>query len=235
MTQDKLTIGVLALQGAFLEHVQHLEKARSKVGVDYAVLEVRTVEELAQCQALVIPGGESTSISLVAERSELLEPLRDFVKKDKKPVWGTCAGMILLAEEATRTKKDGQELIGGLDVRVARNHFGRQTDSFIMKLPMPFLKDQTPFPCVFIRAPIVEAIISKDSHQTTESNVRAPTVGKPSSDEVKVLGTIPADKAKDGEEKIIAVQQGNVFGISFHPELSADTSIHEWWVNTCVL
>lgn len=234
MTQDKLTIGVLALQGAFLEHVQHLERVRSSVGVDYAVLEVRTVEELAQCQALVIPGGESTSISLVAERSGLLEPLRDFVKKDKKPVWGTCAGMILLAEEATRTKKDGQELIGGLDVRVARNHFGRQADSFIMELPMPFLKDQTPFPCVFIRAPIVEAVISKDN-QTAESNVRAPTVGNPSSDAVKVLSTIPAEKAKDGKEKIIAVQQDNVFGISFHPELSADTSIHEWWIKNCVL
>lgn len=234
MTQDKLAIGVLALQGAFLEHVQHLEKARSNVGVDYAVLEVRTFEQLAQCQALVIPGGESTSISLVAERSGLLEPLRDFVKKDKKPVWGTCAGMILLAEEATRTKKDGQELIGGLDVRVARNHFGRQTDSFIMDLPMPFLKDQKQFPCVFIRAPIVEAIVSKDN-QAAGSNVRAPTVGKPSSDEVKVLSTIPADKAKDGEEKIIAVQQDNVFGISFHPELSSDTSIHEWWIKNCVL
>lgn len=234
MTQDKLTIGVLALQGAFLEHVQHLEKARSSVGVDYAVLEVRTVEQLAQCQALVIPGGESTSISLVAERSGLLEPLRDFVKKDKKPVWGTCAGMILLAEEATRTKKDGQELIGGLDVRVARNHFGRQTDSFIMDLPMPFLKDQKQFPCVFIRAPVVEAVITKDN-QTAESNVRAPDVGMPSSDEVNVLSTIPADKAKDGEEKIIAVQQDNVFGISFHPELSSDTSIHEWWIKNCVL
>lgn len=234
MTQDKLTIGVLALQGAFLEHVHHLERVQSSVGVDYAVLEVRTVEELAQCQALVIPGGESTSISLVAERSGLLEPLRDFVKKDKKPVWGTCAGMILLAEEATRTKKDGQELIGGLDVRVARNHFGRQADSFIMALPMPFLKDQTPFPCVFIRAPIVEAVISKDN-QTAESNVRAPTVGNPSSDAVKVLSTIPAEKAKDGKEKIIAVQQDNVFGISFHPELSADTSIHEWWIKNCVL
>jgi 5'-phosphate synthase pdxT subunit len=136
-----LTIGVLALQGAFSEHVQLLRHASSSLptNLKFAFIEVRTPTELSQCDGLIIPGGESTAISLVAARSGLLEPLRDFVKVLRRPTWGTCAGLILLAESANRTKKGGQDLIGGLDVRVNRNHFGRQQESFQANLNLTFL------------------------------------------------------------------------------------------------
>ncbi|KAI9711541.1 MAG: hypothetical protein M1820_002105 [Bogoriella megaspora] len=168
------TVGVLALQGAFSEHLQLLRHAatsltkRQTVEVEWVFIEVRTEDQLAQCDALILPGGESTAISLVAERSRILEPLRNFVKVARKPTWGTCAGLILLAESANRTKKGGQELIGGLDVRVNRNHFGRQVESFEADLDLPFLREindidqeagQRPFHSVFIRAPVVEKVL----------------------------------------------------------------------------
>ncbi|KAL9085194.1 MAG: hypothetical protein Q9165_007725 [Trypethelium subeluteriae] len=171
----RVTVGVLALQGAFSEHLQLLRLAGVSLLNDdsdktaWAFTEVRTEEQLLRCDALIIPGGESTTMSLVAERSGLLEPLRDFVKASRKPTWGTCAGLILLAESANRTKKGGQELIGGLDVRVNRNHFGRQVESFEADLDLPFLETSNnsnitgtkvkPFHSVFIRAPVVEKIL----------------------------------------------------------------------------
>lgn len=248
--QTFITVGVLALQGAFIEHENHLKLAVSKLqarGQDEKllqttvnVIEVRTPEELGRCDALVIPGGESTAISLVAERTGLLDPLRQFVKIQKKPVWGTCAGMILLAERATKTRKEGQELIGGLDIVVRRNHFGRQTESFVQKLPIPVAGEE-PFECVFIRAPVVEKILDSDSADSSadccnEGLVSAPAAGVFSKtsetgnlhDKVKVLGWLPG---KEGEADIaVAVQQNNIVGTSFHPELTGDTRLHEWWM-----
>lgn len=113
-------------------------------------------------------------MALIAERSNLLEPLRDFVKADRRPTWGTCAGMILLSEAANRTKKGGQSLIGGLSVRVNRNHFGRQTESFETPLQLSFLGEgERPFNGVFIRAPIVECILPREE-RSDEVEVRAP-------------------------------------------------------------
>lgn len=223
-------IGVLALQGDFAEHVRMLQLAREKFqqkGVDYTVSEVRTVDQLAQCDALVIPGGESTAISLIAERTGMLEPLRKFVKVDKKPVWGTCAGMILLSERATKTSKGGQQLIGGLDVTVIRNHFGRQLESFTMPLKLPFLDDE-PHSCVFIRAPIIQSLDASIEQETVEA-LKAGERGTP-----QVIASIPADQSKDGKETIVAVRQGNVVGMSFHPELTNDPRVHEWWLQECV-
>jgi 5'-phosphate synthase pdxT subunit len=165
----------------------------------------------------------------------MLEPLREFVKGKRKPVWGTCAGLILLAEEATRTKRDGQELIGGLDVRVVRNHFGRQAESFIAPIDLPFLGlDTTPFDCVFIRAPIVDCILTKGSGTTAIPNdlVSAPKIDDTTIGPVEVLARY---KNKAGEESIVAVRQGNRFGTSFHPELTPDTRVHEWWLSNFVL
>lgn len=137
--------------------------------------------------------------------------------------------MILLAEEANSTKKGGQELIGGLSVRVRRNHFGRQIESFVSDVELPFLAPlSTAYPGVFIRAPIVEEIL-------------------PNGTDVETLAVLP-DRLKrgngEGEEEtgekglrngdIVAVRQGNVFGTSFHPELTADERIHVWWLEQVI-
>ncbi|KAJ5084160.1 hypothetical protein NUU61_008739 [Penicillium alfredii] len=247
-----LTIGVLALQGAFHEHVQLLKKATEQAPPsEWDFIEVRTPQELARCDALVLPGGESTTMSLVAARSDLLEPLRDFVKVHRKPTWGTCAGLILLAESANRTKKGGQELIGGLDVRVNRNHFGRQAESFQVPLDLAFLgQDASPFPAVFIRAPVVERLLPHHEGIQVEEEKREETVVAPSrpakdlattASNVEVLATLSGQAARlatQGRDispeaevgDVVAVRQGNVLGTSFHPELTGDARIHAWWL-----
>jgi pyridoxal 5'-phosphate synthase pdxT subunit len=180
---------------------------------------------------------------------------------DRRPVWGTCAGLILLAEAANATKKGGQELIGGLDVRVNRNHFGRQIESFQADLNLPFLTEGTlpapPFPGVFIRAPVVEKILPNMPAEQIQEQQLSDTVVAPSrkakddeaeaamSFEVEVLGTLPGRlrkaasmgaqvQASDEVGDIIAVRQGNVFGTSFHPELTSDVRIHVWWLQQVV-
>lgn len=224
-----LTIGVLALQGAFIEHIALLQRAAADLSEKDAARDrgdshagaftftftlVRTPVELAACSALIIPGGESTAISLIASRTNLLEPLRQFVKVQRKPVWGTCAGLIFLAEEADRGKKDGQELIGGLDVRVVRNWFGRQVESFEADLRLPFLRatdrvSQIPddeehrFHAVFIRAPVVQKILpstttiksadhdsSLSDLPTSTATITAPPL-QPTTAPVEILARLP--------------------------------------------
>ena len=178
-------------------------------------------------------------------------------------MWGTCAGLILLAESANRTKKGGQELIGGIDVRVNRNHFGRQVESFEANLHLPFLCDahakdhgvtnDEPFRGIFIRAPIVEEILSAGTEVSNNEKSEVDRVNAPSRkaesktasgsarEEVEVLGTVPKraseppngiipDRPETLKEDIVAVKQGNVFGTSFHPELTGDPRIHKWWL-----
>ncbi|PWW77472.1 SNO glutamine amidotransferase [Tuber magnatum] len=174
---DSITVGVLALQGAFSEHLQLLENAAEQIETPKKLefAPVKTPVDLEKCSALIIPGGESTTMALIAERSNILEPLREFVKVHRRPTWGTCAGMILLSEAANRTKKGGQALIGGLSVRVNRNHFGRQVESFDTPLDLSFLgKDEAPFRGVFIRAPIVESVLPKEE-KPEDVEVRAPS------------------------------------------------------------
>lgn len=150
----------------------------------------------------------------------------DARRVQRKPTWGTCAGLILLSEQANAIKKGGQDLIGGLAVRVHRNHFGRQIESFEAPLDLPFLAGDgsappPAFPGVFIRAPVVEEVLP----------------GAP----VAVLATLPGrvDKMKaglsqattrDGSGDVVAVRQANVVGTSFHPELTTDARIHVWWL-----
>lgn len=260
VTIPDLTVGVLALQGAFSEHIQLLRHAATNLQTPdfkWRFIEVRTPHELSQCDGLIIPGGESTAMSLVAARSGLLEPLRDFVKVLRRPTWGTCAGLILLAESANRTKKGGQDLIGGLDVRVNRNHFGRQQESFQANLDLSFLgstestgKDQ-PYRCVFIRAPVVEKVLPHTKGKQTQEDDVDETIVAPSKTpvdalakeeldaEVEIMATLSLrnpDLQKNQEHEhaggkdIIAVRQGNVFGCSFHPELTEDPRIHVWWL-----
>lgn len=138
--------------------------------------------------------------------------------------------MILLADEATATKKGGQDLIGGLSVRVRRNHFGRQMESFVSNVDLPFLAPlSTTFQGVFIRAPVVEGLL--------------PGAGKEEGrEEVEVLAVLPdrvkrggvEDDVEGGMGDIVAVRQGNVFGTSFHPELTKDQRIHVWWLGEVI-
>ena len=140
------TVGVLAVQGAFVEHQAALEA----VGAE--AVQVRRPDELEGLDGLVVPGGESTTFGLVAERSGLLERLRRAVDEERLPVLGTCAGMIMLARATTGGP---QPLVGGLDVVVRRNAFGRQVASFEAELRVPALGPE-PLTAVFIRAPWVE-------------------------------------------------------------------------------
>ncbi|KAI0131792.1 glutamine amidotransferase [Xylariales sp. AK1849] len=253
------TVGVLALQGGFAEHLTSLQRAAAHLGDKFTFVEVRTPDQLSRCDALVIPGGESTTLSLVADQSGLLEPLREFVKLKKKPTWGTCAGLIFLSEAASATKRGGQELIGGLDVRVHRNHFGRQKESFVTDLDLGFLDESTsaskaaPFPAVFIRAPVVDRLLANDVEaksaqgnqvddtaipslvlehrlsQTAKVEVLAILPGRHASNKAAVLGdAAPISPRGDGD--VVALRQGNVFGTSFHPELTEDIRLHVWWL-----
>ncbi|KAI0837870.1 SNO glutamine amidotransferase [Hypoxylon sp. FL0890] len=267
-----VTVGVLALQGGFSEHLSSLRKAAAHISStslsipSFDFIEVRTPEQLARCDALVIPGGESTTLSLVAAQSGLMEPLREFVKVSKKPTWGTCAGLIFLSEQASATKRGGQELIGGLNVKVHRNHFGRQIESFVTDLNLPFLSHDgdgtqaAPFPAVFIRAPVVDQILT-DEIGSIDDKLESTTpdlVVSASEDQgqaqapkgrVEILATLPGRHASNrkaasasnadavtqevspkGAGDIVALRQENVFGTSFHPELTDDIRIHVWWL-----
>jgi 5'-phosphate synthase pdxT subunit len=144
-----MKIGVLALQGAFIEH----EKVLAHIGVE--VVEVRLPEHLEDLDGLVIPGGESTTIGKVARQWGLLEPLRAFGQSGR-PLWGTCAGMIFIAQDVVGGKPD-QPLLALMDVTVRRNAFGRQVDSFEADLDVPEL-GREPFHAVFIRAPFIERV-----------------------------------------------------------------------------
>ena len=188
-------VGVLALQGDFQEHIGTLRR----LGVE--AREVRLPEDLQDIDGLIIPGGESTTIGKVAVAYNMVEAIRRLAEMGK-PVWGTCAGMILLAKKITHEARGGQPLLGLMDITVQRNAYGRQVDSFETDVPIPVLGDE-PFRCVFIRAPMIEAV-------------------EPG---VEVLARVPAT----GE--IIAARQGNVVVTSFHPELTDDPRFHQYFLS----
>lgn len=189
-------IGVLALQGDVREH----ESALSAVGA--MVTRVRSLDDLAAIDALVIPGGESTTMSKLALSNGLMEPLRE-ARRSGMPMYGSCAGMIMLADRVTDARPD-QETIGGLDITVRRNAFGRQVDSFETDIAIVGVGDD-PVHAVFIRAPWVEL----------------------AGPEVEVLATIETD---DDAGTIVAVRQGPLLATSFHPELTGDHRIHTMFV-----
>ena len=190
-------IGVLALQGDVREHLAALR------GQGAEAVAVRRPEELAAVDGLVLPGGESTTIAKLAERFGLMAPLRAAVRAGL-PAYGSCAGMILLADRLLDAPPD-QETIGGLDVTVRRNAFGRQADSFESDMTFDGVGGG-PLHAVFIRAPWVEE----------------------AGGEVDVLGRIVGGEA-DG--RIVAVRQGNLVATSFHPELTGDRRVHALFVD----
>ena len=186
-------IGVLALQGDFREHLAVFEG----LGVD--AVSVRRPEDLERVSGLVIPGGESSVMDKLSRMFGLAEPLKAAVASGL-PVYGTCAGLIMLAD-SVRDAIDGQQTIGGFDVVVRRNAFGSQLDSFETDLDVPAL-GEPPVHAVFIRAPVVESV----------------------GDSVTVLSALD-----DG--RIVAVEQGNLLGTSFHPEITGETRFHQYFVD----
>jgi 5'-phosphate synthase pdxT subunit len=189
-----MKIGVLALQGAFAEHITML----LDIGVEAS--EVRRSEQLDDIDGLIIPGGESTTIGKLAHEFNMLEDLRKFGRK--KAIMGTCAGAIFLSKDAQRD----QPLLDLMNIRVARNAFGRQLDSFEIDLDFPALEKlepgSGPFPAIFIRAPVIEAVRG----------------------DARVLATLP-------DERIVAVQEGRWLATSFHPELTRDARIHRYFLS----
>jgi pyridoxal 5'-phosphate synthase pdxT subunit len=197
-------VGVLALQGDVREHVSALELAGVRA------VPVRRPSELASVQAMVLPGGESTTMGKLSVEFGLLEPLRERVREGM-PAFGSCAGMIMLADRVLDGRSD-QLTVGGMDMTVRRNAFGRQVQSFEADIQLSGGLDQVgearaaPFHAVFIRAPWVES----------------------TGPEVTVLGTAPAPGAAD---RIVAVRQGNLLATSFHPELTSDLRVHTYFVD----
>jgi 5'-phosphate synthase pdxT subunit len=184
-------IGVLALQGDVREHLLVLESLGS------AAVAVRRPAELDSCDGLVIPGGESTTMAKLARIFELFEPLQKRIAAGM-PTLGTCAGMILLADRVEDGTAD-QETLGGLDITVRRNAFGRQVDSFEGVVDFAGLEE--PVEAVFIRAPWVESV----------------------GPGVEVLARVGAGEAVG---RIVAVRQGPLMATSFHPEVGTDVRIH---------
>ena len=193
------TVGVFALQGDVREHVRMLEALGAHA------IGVRRVAELERCDGLVIPGGESTTMSKLARTFDLFEPIRQRIKEGM-PTFGTCAGMIMLADRVEDGTPD-QETLGGLDITVRRNAFGRQVDSFEGELDFAGLDE--PVHAVFIRAPWVEQV----------------------GPDVEVLARVGAG---DAAGRIVAVRQGHLMATSFHPEVDGDGRIHRVFVDLVV-
>ncbi len=189
-----MKIGVLALQGDFAEHISMLKR----IGVETA--EVRLPEHLNSLDGLIIPGGESTTIGKLAVAYNLMEPLKEFGKNHA--IWGTCAGAIFLSKDVSRD----QPLLSLMDIKVQRNAFGRQVDSFETDLEIEELMKATgtehPYHAVFIRAPIIESVHGK----------------------ARVLSAL-----EDG--RIVAAQEGHLLATSFHPELTSDARFHEYFIS----
>jgi len=189
-------IGVLALQGDVREHVAALESVGARA------VPVTDAAGLARVDGLVIPGGESTTISMLAIRWGLMEPLQAAVR-DQLPMYGSCAGMILMADTVLDGRAD-QQPIGGIDMVVRRNAFGRQVDSFEADVTFPAVGPD-PLRAVFIRAPWVESI--------------GPSV--------EVLASVPGAAG----DRIVAVRAGSLLATSFHPELTGDHRVHALFVD----
>jgi len=192
---------VLALQGDVREHLRTLED----LGAD--ALAVRRPAELEACEGLILPGGESTTMAKLARTFELFEPLRKRIA-DGMPVFGTCAGMILLADRVLDGTSD-QETLGGLDVTVRRNAFGRQVDSFEGDVEFTTFAD--PVHAIFIRAPWVEKVGAG----------------------VDVLARVGRGRGTDPRAagRIVAVRQGPLLATSFHPEVGGDARIHRYFLD----
>ena len=193
-----LRIGILGLQGDFEAHLRALSKAAGLLHLDIEGVIVKLPQHLINLDGIIIPGGESTTIGKLMLLYGLQEPLQQMISRGV-PVWGTCAGLILLARE-TDNALAGQPLLASMDIRVCRNAFGSQRESFETDLTVPEL-GEAPFHAFFIRGPSVEEV----------------------GPEVKVLATLD-----DGT--IVAVRQGSLLGTAFHPEVTGDARFHDYFL-----
>jgi 5'-phosphate synthase pdxT subunit len=196
MTAGLLKVGILALQGGVAEHAGSLQRAGARP------VAVRLPEHLDGLDALILPGGESTTIGQLVQRFGLLGPLRRFI--EARPVWGTCAGMILLARDIGTDPP----LLGAMDIRVQRNAFGRQADSFVTPLLVPEIEEGStrPFPAVFIRAP---RLLS--------------TAGR-----ARIIARLA-----DGTP--VAAREDRLLATAFHPELTQDDRFHRYFLKMAAL
>jgi len=192
MAQKKLRIGVLALQGDFEAHLKML----GELGVDGEA--VRLPKHLENLDGIILPGGESTTIGKLMVLYGLDEPLQQKIREGF-PIWGTCAGLILLARE-TDNSLEGQPLLASMHMRVRRNAFGSQRESFETDLSVPVI-GEAPFHAFFIRGPAIESVSPK----------------------VEVLATLD-----DGT--IVAVREGHLLGTAFHPEIGGDSRFHQYFL-----
>ena len=197
MSSEAPVIGVLALQGDVAEHLRHLEEAGARA------VTVRRRAELAEVDGLVLPGGESTTMSRLLDVYEMYESLAERIASGM-PVYGSCAGMILLAAVVLDTRADAS-WFSAIDMTVRRNAFGRQVDSFEADLIVDALGPE-PLRTVFIRAPWVEAV----------------------GPDVEILASV---RASDGHDHVVAVRQGNALATSFHPEVTDDIRVHRYFVD----
>ena len=197
MSADAPTVGVLALQGDVAEHVRHLESVGARA------VAVRRRSELDGVDGLILPGGESTAMSRLLDVYDMYEPVAERISGGM-PVYGSCAGMILLASVVLDTRADAT-WFSAIDMTVRRNAFGRQVDSFEADLVVDAL-GADPVRTVFIRAPWVE------------------TVGPA----VEVLARV---RASDGHDHVVAVRQGNALATSFHPEVTDDVRVHGYFLD----
>ncbi|GAB4460237.1 MAG: pyridoxal 5'-phosphate synthase glutaminase subunit PdxT [Armatimonadaceae bacterium] len=192
--EAKVRVGILALQGDYAAHRHATEVAGGES------FEVRTPEQVREADALILPGGESTTIGRLMTRFGLDTAIQE-AHAEGKPIFGTCAGMILLAKRiAHGAKQGGQPVLGLLDVSVARNAWGRQVDSFEADIDAPTIAPNATVRGVFIRAPLIEEV----------------------GPGVDVLARF--------DDKIVLVQQGNVLASAFHPELTGDSRVHRYFL-----
>lgn len=256
-TKPDLVIGVLALQGAFLEHISTLER------LNITAREVRSTEDLQHCDGLILPGGESTVMSRIAEREGLMPHLKQWVHTGR-PVFGTCAGLILLSDAIHSASQCGQTLITGLHITANRNHYGTQSSSFQAQLDVPVfaqfdestqlqlqqsspVRSSTQSSAVFIRAPAIESIheFKRTYQDSSDSSTEQNEVDD--ANRVHVLAVIPTEQlpaqshaSREAQEQSraieahrathqapVAVRQGNILATCFHPELTRELRWHK--------
>jgi 5'-phosphate synthase pdxT subunit len=196
-----INVGILAIQGDVQENINATKKAFTELGIDGKVTAVKTPEEIANIDGLILPGGESTTIGHLSLVNSSLKKIKEKIEKGM-PVLGICAGMIMLSKTADDrvVGKTNQPLLEFLDIKLERNSFGRQRDSFQTNITMDSIKIPK-FNGVFIRAPAV-----------SETGAG-----------IEILSKF--------NEKIVAVKKGNIIGTAFHPELTSDSSLHKYFLN----